>query len=575
MVGKTVGKYRIIGLLGQGGMGTVYNAVDEILDRDVAIKVLNAELANAETIARFRTEAITLAKLNHPGIATIHELFQSDAELFMVMEYVRGETLDKLCERLGTVPPNQAAHLIDQILLALVHAHRAGIVHRDMKPANVMISDVGYVKIMDFGVASVRGAEASERRMMGTPAYMPPEQVLGEEVDGRADLYSVGVVLYRLLTGALPFTADDAMGMVEKQLLGTPAPLHVHRADLPGWCAPIVERAMAKSPADRFQTAEEFREALGKAAGIAATPHPAAPVIAPPPITAASAAPAHRRGEATIALPRKRTAVAGSLLAALGSIVVVVASVALWRHPVTSTTPPNVAAAGRPRVALPMPAKAVEIPSSAAIEQLVVAVPPGVTRTGASQSALAAPERVPIASAVSPSRAVIRPSTTTVAVDGVPAAPPRVVPEKPAGKTFGVPLLFAARVLVNEDDRQRERQVQVVLSDGTISVQAADDHDVLHAVPYERVLSISYSRGRDPLWSAPAPTRVARVDGGVLGLLRVRHWLSLRTTSTNTPFIVLRLGNDAEAQRVIGALEERTGRRVDVVPQGKDNRDGR
>ena len=219
---------------------------------------------------RFKAEATTLAKLNHPEIATIYELFRSDTDLLMVMEFVRGETLDKLSERSGALQPNRAAALIDRVLSALEHAHRAGIVHRDMKPANVMVTEHGGVKIMDFGIARVRGAEhlTNDGFMMGTPAYMPPEQVLGHEVDGRADLYSVGVMFYRLLTGALPFKADTAIGMVQKQISDPPTPLHLHRKGLPDWCEGVLQRALAKSPADRFQTAEEFRAAISRATGV-------------------------------------------------------------------------------------------------------------------------------------------------------------------------------------------------------------------------------------------------------------------------------------------------------------------
>jgi len=269
MIGRTVGKYRIVGQLGRGGAGVVYKAVDETLGRDVAIKTLNPDLADSEVMTRFRAEATILARLNHPQIATIFELFRDESDLLMVMEFLRGETLDKLAERLGPIEPERAAYVIDLILSALEHAHRAGVVHRDVKPANVMVTDEGGIKIMDFGIARVLGAEQKtvDGRLMGTPAYMSPEQVLGEEVDGRADLYSVGVLLYRLLAGVLPFKADSALAMLQRQIREEPISLHLQRPELPAWCEQIVSRALMKSRDERFQSAEEFREALNRATG--------------------------------------------------------------------------------------------------------------------------------------------------------------------------------------------------------------------------------------------------------------------------------------------------------------------
>ncbi len=264
MIGTTVGKYRIVDKLGRGGMGTVYKAVDQTLDREVAIKVLNPDLTDADVLKRFRGEAVTLARLNHPGIATIYELHHQDDELLMVMEFVRGETFHNLSDRLGPLAPPQAAHLCMQVLDALGHAHRGGVVHRDLKPANLMITEGGAVKVMDFGIARVLGSEHFTHGgyMMGTPAYMAPEQVLGREIDGRADLYSVGVVLYRLLSSRLPFNADTAISMVQMQISEAPTPIAKFRPDLPDWCTAILDRALAKSPSDRFQSAEEFRAAL-------------------------------------------------------------------------------------------------------------------------------------------------------------------------------------------------------------------------------------------------------------------------------------------------------------------------
>jgi serine/threonine-protein kinase len=302
MIGSIIGKYRIVGQIGRGATGVVYKAVDETLSRDVAIKVLHSEIADAEIVRRFRAEATTLARLNHPEIATIHELLPSEAGLLMVMELVRGETLEKLSNRLGPVPADQAAYLTARVLAALDYAHRAGIVHRDMKPANVMVTEAGGIKIMDFGTARVRGTEHTtvDGSVLGTPAYMAPEQVLGLDIDGRADLYSVGVILYRLLTGALPFDADTAISMMQRQISESPVPVRARREDIPQWCDGILARALAKAPAERFGTAEEFRQALVRATNGVAVDPPLG-VLRPPADVVTPVEPAYVR---TVAVPR-------------------------------------------------------------------------------------------------------------------------------------------------------------------------------------------------------------------------------------------------------------------------------
>ena len=196
MIGRVVGKYRVLERIGRGGMGSVYPAMDDTLQREVAIKVLNSDITDRDALKRFRAEAMTLARLQHPSIGMLFELCEDDGDLLMVMEFVRGETLQKLAERMGRVPPDFAAQLCAQALDGLAYAHRAGIVHRDLKPGNIMVTNDGLVKVMDFGIARVAGTEhlTSDGLSMGTPSYMAPEQVLGREVDGRADLYAIGVV---------------------------------------------------------------------------------------------------------------------------------------------------------------------------------------------------------------------------------------------------------------------------------------------------------------------------------------------------------------------------------------------
>jgi serine/threonine-protein kinase len=284
MIGQQVGKYQILDRVGRGGMGTVYRAIDQVLQREVAIKALNAELNDAEVSKRFRAEAVTVARLNHPGIATIYELFEHEGQWLMVMEFVRGETLEHMVDRMGSLTPQRSAEFCMQALTALAHAHSLGVVHRDLKPANLMVTDNGTIKIMDFGIARVSGSEhlTGAGFMMGTPAYMSPEQVMGHEIDSRADLYSMGVVFYRLSSGKLPFKGDTPFAMAHSQVHDPPTPIGLQRSDLPAWADQVVARALAKDREQRFQSAVEFYEAFSRClAGLPMTTL-SAPVIAGP-----------------------------------------------------------------------------------------------------------------------------------------------------------------------------------------------------------------------------------------------------------------------------------------------------
>jgi eukaryotic-like serine/threonine-protein kinase len=338
MLGTTIGKYRIVGTLGRGATGIVYKAVDESLGRDVALKILNRDLdaAESEISKRFQTEAAVLASLNHPGIATIYDLVMSPAQILMVMELVRGETLEQLCDRIGPLPLGRAVYVIDQILSALDHAHRAGVVHRDLKPANIMLTELG-IKIMDFGVARVRRAERpAERHIVGTPAYMAPEQALGESVAEAADVYSVGVMFYRVLTGALPFAADTPVEMLQQQITQLPKPIWHHRNDLPAWCDTIISRALAKSAPDRFQSAGAFRVALGGAAGYSVRQNSALANL--PQVSPHTAAVARSFSRSVIPPGRRQSRVQSSLVAFAACVAGLACVPLLAAHP--KSTPP-------------------------------------------------------------------------------------------------------------------------------------------------------------------------------------------------------------------------------------------
>jgi serine/threonine-protein kinase len=265
MIGRVIGNYQIQQKLGEGGMGSVYRAVDLMLDRDVAIKVLRPELiGHSAIVERFRAEAVTLAKLHHPNIATLFNLLREEGEMMMVMEFVRGQTLDNLLEQLGTIAPGTAVAWCCQVLDAMHYAHRKGVVHRDIKPANLMITDEGLIKVTDFGIARVLGERRKTRtgHIIGTITYMSPEQIRGQDVDARADLYSLGAVLFELLTGRPPFTADNEFSVMNAHI-NTPAPLvRDLGVDVPDWLDAAMQRALAKGPLERFQTATDFRAML-------------------------------------------------------------------------------------------------------------------------------------------------------------------------------------------------------------------------------------------------------------------------------------------------------------------------
>jgi eukaryotic-like serine/threonine-protein kinase len=595
MIGKTIGKYRILDRLGRGGMGTVYRAVDETLDREVAIKVLNPDFGEADVLKRFRAEAVILARLNHPGIATIYELYRQDDDLLMVMEYVRGETLHALSDRLGPLAVPQAAHLCMQVLDALAHAHRAGVIHRDLKPANVMIADTGGIKVMDFGIARVLGTEHFTHAgyMMGTPAYMAPEQVLGKEVDGRSDLYALGVVFYRLLAGELPFRADTSIAMVQKQIAEPPTPISTFRPDLPAWCGPLIDRALAKAPSDRFQSAEAFRAAFGSAVRpealgelpTAATPSPGLPISAeltmPRPNSEVAAARSDRvaadpsvrdlttrrvpkaSGESTPAatartLDRTPTAVVlgRTHLVTLGAMVaLLVAAVALLAFlafrggsrpdPATPAETPAAAA----KVDAAPAARAMPPPAPPDLRQLATIpkpLPPSRGRADAAPGVVEAP----------------KPPADRALPDGSrtdPVGPPaRILPAEP-----DVPLIVEdIHLAVHVPGRgvARERNGVLRLGNGQIAVLDRSAGSTIVSVPYASIIAAFVSRGRQPRWRRPDGTEGGGVvEPGRLGFLKARpdrNWLTLM--ARNQMPVVIRL-EDGAVRTVVMGVNSRTG----------------
>ena len=270
------GRYRVDELIGHGGMAKVYRGYDVTLGREVAIKILDPELARDTAFrTRFRLEAQAASRMSHPSIVRVFDAGDpsssdpsSTEPPYIVMELVKGTLLKDIIAA-GPVPVEDAVRYVDGILEALDYSHRAGVVHRDSKPGNVMVTDKGQVKVMDFGIARAvsdsSSTVAETTQIIGTAAYFSPEQAKGEPVDARADLYSTGVVLYELLTGRQPFRGESPVAVAYQHVSETPVPPTEVNEDAPGALDPIVLRALAKDPYQRYPDAAHFRAALDAA----------------------------------------------------------------------------------------------------------------------------------------------------------------------------------------------------------------------------------------------------------------------------------------------------------------------
>ncbi len=289
--GQNVGPYRIIEQLGQGGMATVFKAYHPALDRYVAIKVLHpAFKEDASFLTRFQREARIVAKLDHPNIIPIHDSAQEGDTPYLVIRYVEGKTL-KAFQREGLLPLEQLLGIVRPVMSALAYAHAQGVLHRDIKPSNIMISNDGHVYLTDFGLARMAQAgesTLSQDMLIGTPQYISPEQAKGEPVDPRSDIYSLGVVLFEMLTGRVPFSADTPYSIIHDHIY---APLPLPRSINPA-LAPEVERvllkALAKEPAARFNDASEFLTSFENALGLPALATTPPPVPVPAQVASAS-----------------------------------------------------------------------------------------------------------------------------------------------------------------------------------------------------------------------------------------------------------------------------------------------
>jgi serine/threonine protein kinase len=267
MIGDLIGHYRVLELIGRGAMGVVYKALDVNLDRPVAIKVMSVEArGDPDFVERFRQEARMQAALNHPNVALLFDYFIHNDAPVAVMEFIDGESLEQLIRRRGAIPAHESIPIFKQALRGVAAAHHAGIIHRDLKASNLMITKAGIVKVMDFGIAKRQGFTGATKAStsIGSPLYMAPEQILGRPVDCRTDVYALGVTLYQLLSGQPPFNprGKTEYSVLDAHVNDLPEPPTVLCRTIPQPIVNAVMRALAKDPDARFQSADEFMRAL-------------------------------------------------------------------------------------------------------------------------------------------------------------------------------------------------------------------------------------------------------------------------------------------------------------------------
>lgn len=423
-IGSTIGDYRVIGILGAGGMGKVYKVRNTISDRVEAMKVLLPDLASAPELAdRFLREIKLQASLEHPNIAALHTAVRVENQLLMLMEFVDGETLEHKLKA-GPLPVEQAVDYSMQVLAALEYAHAHGVIHRDIKPANMMLTQAGAVKLMDFGIAKA----ATDQKLtmtgttMGSLYYMSPEQIQGAAtLDARADLYSMGVSLYELVTGKRPFDGDSQFAIMSAHLQKTPVPPIQLDSRLPQDLNDAILMSVMKDPAQRFQTAGAFRNALAAVAGPQAASVTPAATAAP---QAAAAAPQDfRLIEPTPPVARKSRRGLWIAIGALAAIAAVAGVVELGPKKganaaaVTGNAPPPAAQPSAqpiapqavpapPRETAQAPAAVTSPPAAKEVPASVTPprhTPPAASRTApAKATAPAVPPPQPVAAAPAP-----------------------------------------------------------------------------------------------------------------------------------------------------------------------------
>ena len=345
------GRYEIVRELGRGSMGIVFEGYDPVIGRTVAIKTMLTEGLSAKEFgdfkARFQREARAAGVLSHPNIVNVFDYGEDSGVLFLIMEYLEGRSLEKLLDGQNLLPIETVIPMYDQVCSALDHAHQRGIVHRDVKPANIMILDNGFVKVTDFGIAKMASLGVTQAgQVLGTPTYMSPEQIKGREVDGRSDIFSLGIILYGLVTGEMPFTGQNVTTVIYKIVNENPIPPRELDATIHPGLSYVVCKALAKSPDERYQTCRELADDLRNFKCLGAAPSATLRVnvpilqvadtddVAPPPVPPRSApiAPPETAGPAP-AVPKVRASPVGwSLVTLLGMVILGTLAGARYLH---------------------------------------------------------------------------------------------------------------------------------------------------------------------------------------------------------------------------------------------------
>jgi eukaryotic-like serine/threonine-protein kinase len=449
----TLGKYQIRGVLGRGAMGTVYDGWDPVIGRRVAIKTVrlldHADPEAQEGLERFKREAQAAGRLTHPNIVGVYDYGETDETAYIVMEFVEGRSLKQYLDARERFPVAETVRIMEQVLAGLQFSHESGVVHRDIKPGNVMIAKGGRVKLADFGIARIESSVMTQDgTMLGTPAYMSPEQLMAQTVDARSDLYSAGVMLYQLLTGERPFEGG-LTAIIHKALNTVPPRPSEISVTAPAGMDAVVARAMSKRPGDRYPDADSFARALRAAFE---TPEPIMPAVpasdddatviaalmtrpAPVPVQIAEAPPTRASSSPTAAMPETTGGgLSKALIGVIAGGLILVAGGGTWF--VMRPSAPTVARVGSTIAQMPEPPRATSTPlvPAATTPPAVVPAPvamspppaPAVTTVTMPAPAVAA-AATPPAPIPAPAQAVALPPPTSIAV--APAPPPAKQPE--------------------------------------------------------------------------------------------------------------------------------------------------